>query len=542
MSNWYNSSKFMISATALRVGELAMINLSTNADNVQLVQLSGDAVVWTYRPTDAGRSVQLWNDAAGIWENKKIPAIAASQMMLLAARAGSFSYRLEWQNGDDHYRSDDSAFVVVDPEADRKAAEEAAAKAIAEAEAAQRAQWAAEKAAQGELDRLAESQALEAVRSYLAGNVSLPAGWSFESFAIETDTGFVGIGARAVRSGRSSMKAGTAQQAITSDKATAWKTLVSRFPSSALPETSIVFASCQSEDARIDPSVFDQSIGAAAPALPFKEPTLEIDPANQGFAADGQAPWDAQPDVVETVVPEVTGTIVGAGYAPTVGKYPAGFIDSLNLKIPNAYQVAKILEGGESKDGKKLDDYLAEFEESVEAKTEVGRAGTTNPLIKPLPNPYSYEGLDPVVVAQNPVDDGIGILPAQTQPEQAEQKAPNGMFWGYGGSALNVEDPIEKMQNLTSTDFLNMLAIQYPDTLKKVASIEAARSELNELIRTSSAETVENYLRNFDASSYLTTKVPAAPEPVTKTVPTSAVLVVIGLAVGLYLFTRARMN
>jgi hypothetical protein len=542
MSNWYNSSKFTISATALRVGELAVINLSTNADSVQLVQLSGDAVVWTYRPTDAGRLIQLWNDAAGTWENKKIPAIAASQLMLLAARAGNFSYRLEWQNGDDNYRSDDSAFVVVDPEADRKAAEEAATKAIVEAEAAQRAQWAAEKAAQGELDAVAESQALKAVRSYLAGSVSLPAGWSFESFVIQTDTGFVGIGARAVRSGRSSMKAGTAQQAITSDKATAWKTLVSRFPSSALPETSIVFASCQAEDARIDPSVFDDSIGVAAPASLFKEPTLGINPANQGVASDGQAPWDAQPDVVETVVPDVTGTIVGAGFTPTVGKYPAGFTDWLNLKIPNAYQVAKILQGGELKDGKTLDDYLAEFEEVVAAKTEVGRAGTTNPLIKPLPNPYSFDSLDPVVVAEAPFNDGVGIQPAQTQPVQAEQKAPNGMVWGYGGSALNLEDPVEKMQNLTSTDFLNMLAIQYPDTLKRIASIEAARSELNELIRTSSADTVENYLRNFDASSYLTTKVPAAPEPVAKTVPTSTVLVVVGLAVGLYLFTRARMN
>ena len=52
------------------------------------------------------------------------------------------------------------------------------------------------------------------------------------------------------------------------------------------------------------------------------------------------------------------------------------------------------------------------------------------------------------------------------------------------------------------TDFLNMLAVQYSQTLEKIAGIAKARAEISYLIDTSKWDEIEGYLRDFDASRY----------------------------------------
>jgi hypothetical protein len=327
-----------------------------------------------------------------------------------------------------------------------------------------------------------------------------------------------------------------------------WATIAENFIPFSMPTMNNLIRQCLDENARQSPSV--QLGGGSAAAIPLVAihtdivPAVQPNNANQGFASDGQAPWDSQPDVVnpKDIVPPVTGTIIGAPYVGTVDQFPDGFLDWLNLKVPDAAQVQYLTTVLKNSDT--LKSYIGQFKNQTASETTFGNSGTTNQLLSPLPNAYSFKGLDPVVVAGDPIDDGVGFGAAQGQPPPYEQAAPKNYF-DTTQTTTPVQDNVWKIQQQVSTDFFNMLGVQYNGTLATVASIPAARASLNELIDTegtSDSGLVEAFLRNFNASTYATKTADQTPAVVVKQsgVDMKTVLIGLGVLVGIYLVSQKR--
>lgn len=405
-------------------------------------------------------------------------------------------------------------------------------------------------------------QAAKAVREFLEANVPLPFGWEydvryFEIHTVNTNlllpTGAYAtvdaytIEAKAKKNGRTDIPAGVVTRDPTEDWKTrtdTWRILAESFPSVAKPVYLETKALCKLEDAASDPALIEGGNSGTVPiGRTAKTDSVPVSNIDQGFASDGQAPWDSQPDVLSvdpSLIPGVTGTIVGAGYVPTLGQYPPGFLDWLNLRVPNATTVQMILG-----DDSLLDPYLARFSGYQTARagsTTIGAAGTTNPGIKALPNPYSFAKLEPLVTVETPIDLGSG-LPEIPLPVQFDQIPPRSM----PTESVEPNDYVQMMLELNATEFLNMLAMQYRETLLKVASIPAARKQLDANLALGDVAEVESFLRNFSASSYATppTTQNPTPSPVVEAqvlpapgFDTTTILIALGVLLGIYLVTR----
>ena len=279
-----------------------------------------------------------------------------------------------------------------------------------------------------------------------------------------------------------------------------------------------------------------------APALPLVKLGLPPQQKNEpqfpslppiGVASDGQAPWDTQEDVTPSnQITPVAGTVVGAGYTPTVGKYPAGFETWLNLKVPNATTVTMILG-----DDSLLEPYLKMFDSEALANFQQGLPGTTTPCVPSFPNPYSYEKLDNPVWP-GAITDGVGSKCA-AQRYYAQSEPVNVFTDPSGGNSFTPVDSLETMLTGRGTDFLNMLAVQYSQTLEKIAGIAKARTEISYLIDTSKWDEIEGYLRDFDASRYAVKLQPEGPAQTVKAsvipgVDNTTALIALGVLFGIW--------
>ena len=415
-----------------------------------------------------------------------------------------------------------SSTAAAQMEAARIAAEAAAAAAVS----AQSTARANAQAAAG-----AKTKAIFNIKYFLESNYPLPEGWYYRVEATEDPFDLPNImytvQARAVNDAfNEAINAGVSSDNVhenSDDSTVTWNNVANNFANVARPVYLLIIQRVRDQDARNNPAKQDPAstvdVSAQVPINKLGDPAtgeptpVTIAPANQGNDSSGQAPWDAQPDVQDPN-PDVSGTILGAGYTGTIKSslsgliLPDGFLDWLNLTVGNAARVLAI-----RNDEDLTAKYLEKF--GIYKAAQLQNVGTWIPSSASpaeLPNPYNFNNLDPVSFASEPVNDGV--LPGNnTNGGGTLQDPPANVFNGTQGNGFNGGDAVEMMLQGNSTDFLNMLAIQYAATLATVASIAAARSDLNSMIEDVKNARIENYLRNFNASSYATAPVPETRTP-----------------------------
>jgi hypothetical protein len=386
-----------------------------------------------------------------------------------------------------------------------------------------------------------------AIKAYLNQYYPLPNGWIYvvtSTLSTQGSAGEYAIQAVARKTGFDDVPAGrvSVNPALYATESDAWAFLGSSFSQYAAPVFMLTQASCLREEALANPAI--QLGGSAAPAVNiFIEPILasNVPSVPQGVSSSGQPPWDAQPDVTPAVqIPKVTGTAYGAGYVGTLAGFPDGFLDWLNLKVPNAANVKMILASQDL-----LDTYIEQYNQTLPQPTppmEGDKGSKSLPTVELYTSPLMPEYGDGSL-------DGAGILPGAVDVNgapQYEQKPPVNLATVTAASDINggpIKDGVWLMLNQVGTDYLNMLSEQYPATLLKVSNIAAARNDLNSLIDSGNMSGVEVYLRDFDASKYATkpppddagsnTTPPPGPESTNKTALILIGLGLIGLGWGI---------
>jgi hypothetical protein len=292
--------------------------------------------------------------------------------------------------------------------------------------------------------------------------------------------------------------------------------------------------SCRNEDARADLELQNSQIGVPPATIGVLQPKEQPEQPAPGFSSDGQAPWDAQPDVTPAVLAApVSGVDYGAGYTGTVSTNDPAFLTWLNLKVPNAATVRMILADVSLKDP-----YIAMYENEKKVAPSVAIAPGGPPE---LPVPVFYD--DTVMPHYMlPEDDGTGEMPSIPGEQSFVQLEPTNMETVKLADKNGIDDfdSVGLMLKGQATDFLNALAGSYEKTLEKISLIAQARADLNAIIDEGKLGKVEKYLRDFNASAYATAPTVEVVKDEVKEAQSSNMMLLIGLAlVGLaYAATR----
>lgn len=390
--------------------------------------------------------------------------------------------------------------------------------------------------------------AVRQIEGFLKTNYALPPGWMysvkpFVTVRQNTQTGqnvsFCTVRADAVYVGgaapRDSVSAG--EVTVSSDVyPQPWQRCGTQFQLDAAPYYQLTVQNVFREDARALPQ--QQVIGSvdSAPlaALPIELIHVVGPPIpDPGVGSTGQAPWDEQPDVTGPVlVPKVEGADYGVGFTPTHTQKITDprFLDWLNLTVPDAREVREILQSG-----KDLDEYWTQYQKILQAPAPV-IGGVSVPAFMP---PELYDKpLRPVFEGDN--WEGDGTLPQLPAPGDYTQQPP-----------VNIEvatltatqvDNVGLMLDYRGSDFLNMLAAEYSGTIQKVSAIPKARQDLNGIIDSGNMGAVENFLRNFDASSYAAKEEVKPEKPATVAALISPVWLVLGLVGFFWLVTSGKVK
>lgn len=382
----------------------------------------------------------------------------------------------------------------------------------------------------------AQTAAAAAVKGFLNLFYPLPADWSYNvdqresanEFRLEAFAFYYGRGGS-----RGPVPAGSVSlnpQLYGNDPVAIWNTIANKFPKDpgAMPVFMNTQQACRTADGVAFHLLQFDDLGPPPIMLETTFPNVKTPDPNQGYSSGGVAPWDSQPDVVNPVsIPQVDGVLYGEGFtgstktSPGNTVEPDGFLDWLNLVLPDPEQVKMV-----RFDPSLLEPYIVKFEST---RQNPGKVSTDTVSIPPLPDAELYQ--DPLKPNYGEPEVGSGTLPSQQgQGSTFVQKPPSNLA-SIGANLADLGlDGVGQMLGGASTDFYNMIALQYSKTLLAISKIAAARADLNDLLEIDKPAKVEQFLRDFDASRYAE-KPPPPPPPEVKTETKPGAMLWIGLGV-----------